>query len=111
MFASRRRGGVGTGVAPGATNGAGYGVGVGPGLEADPDGPCTMNCVPPSATSRRPWREPWPLTGGTTSIVYERDRNPATTVPTAMAGCPALARTAFSFATLTWTETVLSDWL
>jgi predicted secreted hydrolase len=30
---------------------------------------CAMNCVPPRAISRRPWREPWPLTGGTTSIV------------------------------------------
>src|SRR6476469_8547057 len=29
MFASRRRGGVGAGVEPGATNGGGYGVGAG----------------------------------------------------------------------------------
>src|SRR5881227_2032998 len=34
MLARRRRGGVGTGVAPGATNGGGYGVGVGGGATA-----------------------------------------------------------------------------
>src|SRR3954469_17249986 len=81
MLASRRRGGVGAGVVPGATNGAGYGVGEVGGAMLPAEKSCTINCVPPRAISRRPWREPWPLTGGTTSIVYDRERNPATTVP------------------------------